>query len=278
MTAANGSVFGVKTLHARLVLPDGRVTEYGREAMEEHVVARSGDEESWVTRLLGSEGATVKANFLAVPGIVAGAILDIQMTEEQQPAPNWMVYTLQKERFPIRELTFRQYLLDSSDFHPQSILANNKGLQVDWVEDQKKYFVQTTAHNLPPLAAEPFSPPSATAPSRCSAVIPSGWSIFEPEIVPTPIRSTLTPARGRRWPRYFTCLRWTRPTSAGSSGIWSPRSSATPRPKRRKPRGSTVLSPKPISAFCGRSARTPQWCIVPRDRKRWPSSSVFPTS
>jgi len=159
VVSSDGTIGGVKTIRAHLVLPDGTSKEFGQDDVQERTVSKSGDEESWVTRLLGSKGTEVKERFLATPGLKSGAILDVQLTELQEPAFNGTVSTLQKELIPIRELTLTQRLSDSSDFNPQSILVNDKGLQVDWKEDAKKNVVETTAHNLPALVNEPFSAP-----------------------------------------------------------------------------------------------------------------------
>jgi hypothetical protein len=146
-------------IRAQLTLPDGTSKEFGKEAILERAVPSAAAKQPWLSRLLSGPAAEAKERYLAVPGITAGAILDVQLTEIQNPAPAWLAYALQKETYPIREVTYVQHLSRTDQFKVQSYLANDKDRQVQWSPDAKQELVQVTARNLPPLAQEPFSAP-----------------------------------------------------------------------------------------------------------------------
>jgi len=126
-TSLNDKDVADVAIRARLTLPDGSSQDFGKDAIQERTVQENGSEQSWATRLLGSPGVSLKERFLAVPGIKAGAILDLQLTQTQKPAQPWSIYNLQKERYPVRELTFIQHMSDSDKFVLQSSMANDKG-------------------------------------------------------------------------------------------------------------------------------------------------------
>jgi hypothetical protein len=147
------------TVRALLTLPDGTSREFGKDAIQERTVPGTGADRLWAARLLGGAGAEVKERFLAVTGITAGAILDVQLTEIQNPAPAWLVCNLQKEVYPVREVTYLQHLSRTDTYKAQSYLGNDKDRQVEWKPDAKQKLVEVIAHHLPPLAQEPFSAP-----------------------------------------------------------------------------------------------------------------------
>jgi hypothetical protein len=158
-TSVGGSSTASGVMRARLTLPDGTSREFGKDAVQEKTVSQNGAAQSWTTRLFGGASTEVKERFLAIPGLKAGAILDIQVTEFQRPAIAWSVYSLQKELYPIRELTYVHRLSHLDLYKQQSYMVNDKGLQVESNSDKKQKIIRVTAHNLPPLASEPFSAP-----------------------------------------------------------------------------------------------------------------------
>ena len=182
-TSIDGNDTGDLDIQARLTLPDGSSQELGKDAIQERTVEKSGTEQTWVTRLLGSSGVALKERFLAVPGLKPGAVLDFRLVRTQKPAPAWSVFNLQRELYPIRELAYLQRLSDSEKFVLQSSMANDKNRQVEWNPDPKQNIIRVTAHNLPPLAREPFSAPIC---DRALTVFGS----YTPRVVKLTLRNT----------------------------------------------------------------------------------------
>ncbi|MGD1030192.1 MAG: hypothetical protein ABSA05_03545 [Opitutaceae bacterium] len=188
-TSLNDNDVADVAIRARLTLPDGSSQEFGKDAIQERTVQENGAEDSWATRLLGRTGVSLKERFLAVPGLKAGAILDLQLTQTQKPAQPWSIYNLQKEIYPVRELTFVQHMSDSDKYVLQSSMANDKGRQVEWLPDQKQNLIRVAAHNLPPLAREPFSAPIC---DRALTV----FSSYTPRVARLNLRNTHDYIRG----------------------------------------------------------------------------------
>jgi hypothetical protein len=144
-------------LRARLVLPDGRTQEFGKEAIQERTLSKKAEERGLLAWLAGG-GDEVKEKFLAVSGVEAGAVLDYQITRRQSFAPLATSFVAQRQGVPVRSATYVFRISPESDLYAQRLfVSNHRGADVK--EDRKTRTSTVTATNIPSLVREPFLGP-----------------------------------------------------------------------------------------------------------------------
>lgn len=145
-------------LRARLVLPGGRIQEFGEESIKERTLARKG-KEGGILGWLGDSGVEVKEKFLAISGIEAGAILEYQVTRQLRGVSQISLFAFQREMIPVRDASYTCKLCREIDVWGNRTFALNlRGGKL--VEDKKKRVVAVTATNLPSIVPEPFVGPA----------------------------------------------------------------------------------------------------------------------
>jgi hypothetical protein len=157
--SVDGGTLNDVEIHARLTLPDGTSREFGKESIQTRSVEKAGVEQSWLQRLLPSQGLAVDEKFLAVSGIEAGAIIDYQVTNTAYPPPLFFAYNLQRLNIPVRKVTYRHRLSGSSELIPRVVMLNGGNTQASFKFDPDKHLVTVTGQNLPGLVDEPFAAP-----------------------------------------------------------------------------------------------------------------------
>jgi hypothetical protein len=144
-------------IRARLTLPNGKVQEFGPEAMKQQTLLREGNAGGllgWLSR----SGVELKEQFLAVPGIERGAILEYQITRTDESPSMFSVFSIQREGIPIRHAEFTCRLCPDTDTWSNRTFALNK-LNGTFHEDRKAQTISFTASNIPSIVREPFVGP-----------------------------------------------------------------------------------------------------------------------
>jgi hypothetical protein len=144
-------------LRARLVLPDGRIQEFGDAAIQERTLEKKG-REGGLLGWLSDSGAEVKEKFLAISGIEAGAILEYQITRVIRGVAQVSVFAFQREMIPVRQAVYTCRVCRDTDLWGNRTFAlNSRGAQL--TEDRKARTVSIMASNLPSIVKEPFVGP-----------------------------------------------------------------------------------------------------------------------
>jgi len=155
--SSEGADLNKVEIRARLSLPDGTIREFGRESMQERTVEESNVDESWLDRLLGSEGTVIHEQFLPVPGIVPGAVLEYQVSTTVEHPPMIFATSFQRKGVPIRQLEYHHRVSTEGNFAPHAFMLNGATLQANFKPDLDHSLITVTARNLPPLVDEPYS-------------------------------------------------------------------------------------------------------------------------
>jgi hypothetical protein len=162
------SVFGEQNrgaveMRARLTLPDGSVHEFGNEAIRERNLVQAAAERSWMARIFSANtNVEVAEKFLAVTGIVPGAILDIQTSHREGglAGGDWLyVANLQQYDAPVRQLAFAYHAAENDEWQGHPITLNGAPNHADVQVDTKHRTLHLVAHDVPALYHEPLSVP-----------------------------------------------------------------------------------------------------------------------
>lgn len=145
------------TLAARLILTDGTIRLFGREAIRERTLAESAAEKTLLNRLFGTTSATTKEKFLAVAGIEAGAVVEYLVeTKRTGPVVPLAVYVLQIRDFPTRRVEFTSLSGRDSGYDSSHFLLNRRIGGAVMEEREKGRVEAVTATNLPSIPREPL--------------------------------------------------------------------------------------------------------------------------
>ena len=144
-------------LAVRLTLPDGTTRFFDERDMRQRNVAEEG-RMSGIAGLLASKSDWgVKEQFLAVPGVVPGAVLDIWYLDSGVFSLDWYMDTYQQEGASIRDFRYTyKYAPERGVVHHTSILHPCGG---QMTHDDKTGVVLFTAHDVPSVRREPCAPP-----------------------------------------------------------------------------------------------------------------------
>ncbi|HZZ20343.1 MAG TPA: hypothetical protein VFE25_13285 [Opitutaceae bacterium] len=143
---------------ARLTLPDGTTRDFDRHDLRERNVAEEGKANGFFGRLLAHNDRSLAEKFLAVTGVVKGAVLDVWEFRPGEQKSDWMVTTAQRPDAPIRSFEYTDhFMVDSRRFH-RTFVINPSGGHMS--HDEKAHTISFTAQNLPAIHREPFAPPA----------------------------------------------------------------------------------------------------------------------
>lgn len=191
-------------LRARLTLPDGRVQEFGKEAVKERTLSKSATEAGFLGWLT-SGGAEVREKFLAISGIEAGAVLEYHVTRRGANPPRVTTFSAQIVGIPVRQFTYVCRTLRGSDvWESRTFVRNTQNAQLT---NDKKGVVTVTASDLPSIVREPFVGPA----TDYSLTIFNCNEIVRGALVPrsgkVPVPGTIDVKLGP-WAPHATVMNW----------------------------------------------------------------------
>ena len=142
---------------ARLTLPDGTSRIFDKHDLRERNVAEGGRANGILGRLHAISSWGIEERFLAVTGVVKGAVLDVWEWEPNLAKTVWHMNTIQRPDTPIRQFEYLgRYRPDKEILH-RGFVLNPCGGQM--THDEKAGIIRFTAQNLPSIRREPFAPP-----------------------------------------------------------------------------------------------------------------------
>ena len=142
---------------ARLTLPDGTSRIFDRHDLRERSVAEEGRTNGVLGRLGTRYNWGVEEKFLAVTGVVKGAVLDVWEWEPKLEKTFWRLNAIQRPDTPIRQFEYlSRYRIDKELLH-RSFVLNPCGGQM--THDEKAGIVRFSAQNLPSIRREPLAAP-----------------------------------------------------------------------------------------------------------------------
>jgi hypothetical protein len=146
-------------ISARLTLPDGSTREFGLNDLRERSLAEEGRANGLLGLITAKSNRGVAEKFLAITGVVKGAVLDIWESEPKVQQTNWLINAIQRPETPIRRFRYvSRYSLDDEVEHRVFVLHPSGG---KIAEDKKEGMLTFTAENLPSIRREPFSAPDS---------------------------------------------------------------------------------------------------------------------
>lgn len=143
---------------ARLVLPDGKIREFGKESIKERTLtkqARTGGVLGW---LGAADGPVVRERFLAITGVEVGAILEYQIDRVDRSPDSVDAVVGQREEIPVRKFNYAARLLKDSEWLNRCFVSNSRNAAIK--DDRKAGTLTVAAENLPSIAEEPFEGPA----------------------------------------------------------------------------------------------------------------------
>jgi hypothetical protein len=134
---------------ARLTLPDGKTAEFGKDDIRERSLERG----------RGSEG--LQQRFLAVPGVVPGAVVEFVTVRESSAGfrgdSTVQFYAMQRETFPVRRFEWKCRYADAKNFDLRVFAVSAPTAELH--SDPKTKTITATATNLPSVLREPHVGP-----------------------------------------------------------------------------------------------------------------------
>jgi transglutaminase-like putative cysteine protease len=142
---------------ARLTLPDGTSRVFDEHDMRGRDVAEEGRANGAFGFMSRSDANRMEEKFLAVTGVIKGAVLDVWQSEPNTYKTDWLVNSIQRTDAPIRQFEYvSRYIPDIKVQHRGFVLNPSGGKMA---HDEKAGVLRFTAQNLPSIRREPFSPP-----------------------------------------------------------------------------------------------------------------------
>jgi len=146
-------------IRARLTLPDGSSRMFGEDDMRSRNFAEEG-QANGILRVLGSnKNDVVEERFLAVTGVVKGAVLDIWESEPRIERTDWLMLSVQRPDTPIRQFEFEGRYAPDPYWLTRGYVLNPSGGKMS--NDPRKGVMRFTAQNLPSVHNEEFAPPDS---------------------------------------------------------------------------------------------------------------------
>ena len=144
-------------IQARLTLPDGTSRLFDRHDLRERSVAERGHSNSFLGKLRSRSGYGIEEKFLAITGVVKGAVLDVWEWEPKVEKTDWHMSTIQRPYTPIRQFEYTSRYRPDKDIQHRSFVLNPCGGQMS--HDDKAGQVRFVAQNLPSIRREPYAAP-----------------------------------------------------------------------------------------------------------------------
>ncbi|HEY1107061.1 MAG TPA: DUF3857 domain-containing protein [Opitutaceae bacterium] len=191
-------------IHGRLLTPDGRVEEFGREAIKERPLVKTAQQAGFLGWLAGSQ-TSAREKFLAIPGVVRGAVVEFY-THTVDRSPRLIeVVTGQMEDVPVRSFEYRARLFDADWLFNRTFYSNSRTAKL--TEDKKTKTITVTAQNLPAYEKEPFSGPITDQILTVFNCYETSTSYLDPRSGKVPIPDDVK-AKSGPWAYYATVTEW----------------------------------------------------------------------
>lgn len=145
-------------INARLVLPDGKIREFGKESLKDRTLAKQASVSGVLGWLASGGGPEVRERFLAISGVEAGAILEYQISRFERWPDTISVVLGQRDEIPVRKFIYSCRTLKDHEWVNRTFVSNAQGAKIS--EDPKTHMVTVTAENLPSVADEPMVGPA----------------------------------------------------------------------------------------------------------------------
>lgn len=162
---------------ARLTLPDGTERIFGREALMVRDLQREGAVDTWSGRTFGKTGNGLKEKFLAIAGVVPGAVIDFQIRETDRKPSEFSLQPGQRKLTPVRHFEYCQRSRSSQDYAADQFVLNRNDAKIS--QDPKAQTITVTADALPALQEEP----SCGALYDCAFAIGSAYTSLNLRLV-----------------------------------------------------------------------------------------------
>jgi len=144
---------------ARLTLPDGTTRTFGKSDLRTKKIVEEGRGNGFLGLLESKSTWAVQENFLAVNGVVKGAVLDIWEHYSDEIDQNWLMNSIQRAEIPIRRFDYTSHYSARPDELHRIYVLNPCGGKL--TQDDKLHLDHVTAENLPSITTEPWSAPES---------------------------------------------------------------------------------------------------------------------
>jgi hypothetical protein len=150
---------------ARLHLPSGKMTEFGKESFLERTATIKTGERSWWWM---EKSVELKEKYLALSGVERGAIIEYYLEERKKIDDDFWdeeFFTLQLNAVPLRQVSWLyrydgEHRARSDLYQPRVFLMDAKLGQALGVKfEREKDKISISAEKVPSLATEPFTGP-----------------------------------------------------------------------------------------------------------------------
>jgi len=144
---------------ARLTLPDGTTRTFGESDLRERTIAEEGRTNGFFGGLVSRANWTVQEKFIAVNGVVRGAVLDIWEQYSDEIQRDWSMNSIQRAEIPIRRFEYTSDYSGHPDEQHRTYVLNPCGGKL--TQDEKIHLDHFTAENLPSITKEPWAAPES---------------------------------------------------------------------------------------------------------------------
>ena len=156
VTAGDGNNNVEVEIAARLTLPDGTVREFGKSDLRTRSIIKEGPGNGVLSFLSRSE-REAQEKFLAISGVVKGAVLDVLQKQPRLAKSPWHVMPIQRREIPIRRFEYTsRFKYDPELIHRFYVLNPNGGKMS---HDEKAGVIEFHAENLASLPNETLMAP-----------------------------------------------------------------------------------------------------------------------
>ena len=192
-------------LHARLVLPNGQVRDFGREAIKERPLVQQARPAGLLGWLAGSTPSVVE-KFLAVTGVERGSVLEYHLVSRDQWPRAISALPGQRDTTPVRLFEYRcQASSDTRSYGHRIFVTNGRDAVID--EDAKERTVSVRATDLPSVTVEPFSGPATDHVLTVISCYDQTTLYVIPRTGKVKLPGTVEPKHGP-WAPYATLMNW----------------------------------------------------------------------
>jgi hypothetical protein len=192
---------------ARVISPNGKIQEFGREAIKERSLMKPARERGFFGWLSSGSDLEVTEKFLAVTGLERGAILEYQF-KRVEPMSLVTSFVAQREGIPVRslEITLRPYPGSPlNNYSHQVFVFNQHSAKLS--QDPKAKTVTIKATNLPSTVVEPVMGPATDYAMTILSCYTSRDVVLSPRSDKVPVPGTVADKYGP-WSFFATVLNW----------------------------------------------------------------------
>jgi transglutaminase-like putative cysteine protease len=153
----NGNANRDYQIRARLTLPNGTSRTFDEHDMSDRNVAEEGRGNGLFGFMGRSDSNKTEEKFLAVTGVVKGAILDVWQIEPNTAKTDWLMNSVQRDDAPIRKFEYESRYTPNLRIQLHAFVLNPCGGKM--TQDDRAGIMRFTAANLPSIRHEPYGPP-----------------------------------------------------------------------------------------------------------------------